>query len=55
VGQRLFLLQDGRTSDIAKAVLAHASAGSEANEAVRKLLQLSDTEAQDLLNFVRSL
>lgn len=55
VGQRLFLLHDGRTSDIAQAVVAHASAGSEANETVRKFLQLSDTEEQDLLNFLRSL
>jgi CxxC motif-containing protein (DUF1111 family) len=55
VGQRLFLLHDGRTSDISKAVLAHASAGSEANEPVRKFLRLSDTEEQDLLNFLRSL
>ena len=55
VGQRLFLLHDGRTSDIAQAVLAHASPGSEANEPIRKYLKLSDTEEQDLLNFLRSL
>ena len=35
VGQRLFFLHDGRTSDLLQAIAAHSSNGSEANGAVR--------------------
>lgn len=61
VGQRLFLLHDGRTSDLEQAILAHASpangpyAASEANQVVQNYLGLNDTQKQNLLNFVRSL
>ncbi len=55
VGQRLFFLHDGRTSDLLQAILAHASAGSEANAVISKFQALSPSQKQDLLNFLRSL
>lgn len=61
LGQRIFFLHDGRTTDLVKAILAHKSSGntsykaSEANGVVYKYNQLSDSQQQDLLNFLRSL
>jgi CxxC motif-containing protein (DUF1111 family) len=55
LGQRLFFLHDGRTSDLRLAVLAHASLGSEANGTVLRYTRLADGDQQDLLNFLRSL
>jgi CxxC motif-containing protein (DUF1111 family) len=55
LGQRLFLLHDGRTSDLREAVLAHRSPGSEANAVIERYVGLSDADEQDLLNFLRSL
>jgi CxxC motif-containing protein (DUF1111 family) len=55
LGQRLFFLHDGRTSDLIEAIEAHSSAGSEANQVIRQYNKLSPTNAQDLLNFLRSL
>jgi CxxC motif-containing protein (DUF1111 family) len=55
LGQRLFFLHDGRTSDLLQAVLAHRSEGSEANGVVTRFTRLADREQQDLLNFLRSL
>lgn len=55
IGQRLFFLHDGRTSDLLDAINQHASPGSEANEVVRRFHGLSTTEQQHLLNFLRSL
>jgi len=55
VGQRVFFLHDGRTSDLVQAIQQHASPGSEANQVVRNFLGLSAADQQDLLNFLRSL
>ncbi len=61
LGQRLFFLHDGRTSDLVQAIAAHSSQGnsqfgaSEANNVVRNYNQLSDSDKQSLLNFLRSL
>jgi len=63
VGQRLFFLHDGRTSDLMQAILAHASprncrgqfCQSEANGVIRNFESLSASQIQDLLNFLRSL
>jgi CxxC motif-containing protein (DUF1111 family) len=55
VGQRLFFLHDGRTSDLLQAIRAHEGQGSEANGVVRQLRGLSPSQVQDLLNFLRSL
>jgi hypothetical protein len=55
VGQRIFFLHDGRTSDLLTAIEAHQSTGSEANGVTRRFLALSEAQKQDLLNFLRSL
>ncbi len=55
LGQRLFFLHDGRTSDLMKAIEDHASPGSEANTVIRIFNGLTETQQQDLLNFLRSL
>jgi len=55
LGQRIFFLHDGRTSDLVQAIQAHSSQGSEANSVVNAFNTLSDSAQQDLLNFLRSL
>ncbi len=55
LGQRAFFLHDGRTKDLAQAILAHSSSGSEANMTVDVFQSLSSDDKQDLLNFLRSL
>jgi len=61
LGQRIFFLHDGRTSDLVVAIQEHRSRGnrkfkrSEANAVVGKFNRLSENEKQDLLNFLRSL
>jgi len=55
VGQRVFFLHDGRTSDLIEAIIDHANSGSEANQVVRNFASLSAADQQDLINFLRSL
>lgn len=55
IGQRVFFLHDGRTSDLVQAIQAHDSQGSEASMVVGNYRQLSQSDKQDLLNFLRSL
>jgi CxxC motif-containing protein (DUF1111 family) len=55
VGQRIFFLHDGRTSDLVEAVEDHRSYGSEANRVIESFNQLPAEEQQDIINFVRSL
>lgn len=55
LGQRIFLLHDGRTTDLAAAILAHSSNGSEANTAVTNYENLNSAHKQDLLDYLRSL
>jgi hypothetical protein len=55
LGQRIFLLHDGRTTDLREAILAHRSPGSEANAVIEKYVELPPAREQDLLNFLRSL
>jgi CxxC motif-containing protein (DUF1111 family) len=55
LGKRIFLLHDGRTSDLLKAIDQHSSTGSEANTAVLNFNSLLVSEKQDILNFLRSL
>ena len=55
LGQRVFFLHDGRTSNLITAIRAHSSQGSEANGVVANYLGLSETQKQNLLNFLRSL
>ena len=55
LGQRLFFLHDGRTSDLMRAIQAHSSSGSEANQVIRRFNSLSAAQTQEVLNFLRSL
>jgi CxxC motif-containing protein (DUF1111 family) len=55
VGQRVFFLHDGRTSNLIQAIQDHAGQGSEANQVVQNFLNLSPQDQQDLINFLRSL
>ncbi len=55
LGQRLFFLHDGRTNNLVTAIKAHQSSGSEANGVIQRFLALSETQKQDILNFLRSL
>ncbi len=55
VGQRIFFLHDGRTSNLLTAIRAHASSGSEASQVVANFNSLSAASQQDVLNFLRSL
>jgi CxxC motif-containing protein (DUF1111 family) len=55
LGQRIFLLHDGRTTNLITAIEDHASHGSEASTVVGNFNNLSSTQQQDLLDFLRSL
>jgi CxxC motif-containing protein (DUF1111 family) len=55
VGQRVFFLHDGRTSNLVDAIKFHKSPGSEANKVVERFNRLSSSEKQDVINFMRSL
>jgi CxxC motif-containing protein (DUF1111 family) len=55
VGQRPFLLHDGRTSDLVKAIAAHKSRGSEANGVIERFDRLPREQQQDIVNFLRAL
>jgi CxxC motif-containing protein (DUF1111 family) len=55
LGQRIFLLHDGRTTNLITAIEAHASNGSEATTVVENFLNLSATQQQEVLDFLRSL
>ena len=61
LGQRLFFLHDGRTSDLREAIQAHRSGSfftfnaSEANGVIKNFNALQDNQKQDVLNFLRSL
>jgi len=55
LGQRIFFLHDGRTSDLVNAIQQHASSGSEANAVIHNFNNLTPQQKLDLLNFLRSL
>ena len=61
VGQRIFFLHDGRTSDLVDAIHQHSSPAtekypaSEANRVVRRFDHLSASDQQAILDFLRSL
>jgi CxxC motif-containing protein (DUF1111 family) len=55
VGQRIFFLHDGRTTNLVEAIRAHRSRGSEANRVIHNFNRLSTQEQQDIINFLRSL
>jgi CxxC motif-containing protein (DUF1111 family) len=55
VGQRIFFLHDGRTTNLLTAIEDHASSGSEANSVVENFNNLSAAQQQEILDFLRSL
>ena len=55
VGQRIFFLHDGRTSNLLEAIRQHQSDGSEASLVVSRFYTLGPAYQQDILNFLRSL
>lgn len=55
LGQRIFLLHDGRTTDLLEAIRQHASPGSEANQVIDNFNALTSVQQQNLLDFLRSL
>jgi CxxC motif-containing protein (DUF1111 family) len=61
VGQRIFFLHDGRTSDLMQAIQSHFSKSgliypaSEANAVINNFNALPAQSQQDVLNFLRSL
>jgi CxxC motif-containing protein (DUF1111 family) len=55
LGQRVFFLHDGRTSNLVQAILDHESQGSESNRVVENFEQLSLQDKTSLLVFLRSL
>ena len=55
LGQRIFLLHDGRTSNLITAIQDHASHGSEATTVEQQFFELNSTQQQQILDFLRSL
>jgi CxxC motif-containing protein (DUF1111 family) len=61
LGQRLFFLHDGRTSDLLRAIMDHFNSGnfqyppSSANGVIFNFMFLSVSDKQAILNFLRSL
>jgi len=55
VGQPIFFLHDGRTTNLVEAIRDHLSDGSEANEVIKRFNRLSTQEQQDVIDFLRSL
>jgi CxxC motif-containing protein (DUF1111 family) len=55
LGQRIFLLHDGRTTDLNAAIQAHQGNGSEATTVEENFDNLSRTQQQEILDFLRSL
>jgi len=55
VGQRVFFLHDGRTSNLVEAIRAHDSKGSEANRVIHQFNRLSVQKQQEIIDFLRSL
>jgi CxxC motif-containing protein (DUF1111 family) len=55
LGQRIYFLHDGRTTDLLQAIQEHSSDGSEAIRSIGAFNALSPSDKQDILNFLRSL
>ncbi|HKM83109.1 MAG TPA: di-heme oxidoredictase family protein [Candidatus Acidoferrum sp.] len=54
VGQRVFFLHDGRTTNLVEAIRDHRSQGSEANKVIEHFNKLK-AQQQELIDFLRSL
>jgi len=55
LGQRIFFLHDGRTSDLVEAIRAHRSKGSEADKVIEHFNKLKAREQQEIIDFLRAL
>jgi CxxC motif-containing protein (DUF1111 family) len=55
VGQRIFFLHDGRTTDLMVAIQQHSSSGSEASTVISNFNALSVSDQQALLDYLRAL
>jgi len=55
VGQRVFFLHDGRTTNLVQAIRDHQSLGSEANKVIQHFNRLTTQQQQELIDFLRSL
>jgi CxxC motif-containing protein (DUF1111 family) len=55
LGDRIFLLHDGRTKDLLQAIQFHDSPGSEAHQVILNFQNLTASQKQDILRFLRSL
>jgi CxxC motif-containing protein (DUF1111 family) len=55
LGDRLFFLHGGRSTDLIDAIRQHDSPGSEAHQVIGNFNALTSDQQQDLLNFLRSL
>jgi CxxC motif-containing protein (DUF1111 family) len=55
VGQRVFFLHDGRTTNLVEAIGDHKSKGSEASRVIEHFNKLSTPEQQEIIDFLRSL
>jgi len=55
VGQRVFFLHDGRTSNLVDAIRDHKSHGSEANRVIEHFNKLNVQKQQEIIDFLRSL
>ena len=55
LGQRIFFLHDGRTSNLLTAIADHRGNGSEATQVAENFASLSAGQQQEILNFLRSL
>ncbi len=55
LGQRIFFLHDGRSSNLVDAIMQHGGRGSEADVVVQQFNRLPPNQKQDLINFLRSL
>jgi len=55
VGQRVFFLHDGRTTNLLEAIRDHQSFGSEANKVIEHFNKLTTQEQQEVIDFLRSL
>ncbi len=55
LGQRVFFLHDGRTTNLLEAIHDHESPGSEANKVIQNFKRLTVREQQEVIDFLRSL
>ncbi|HEY1660254.1 MAG TPA: di-heme oxidoredictase family protein [Candidatus Sulfotelmatobacter sp.] len=55
LGQRIFLMHDGRTTNLVTAIEDHRSSQSEATSVIGNYNKLTPAQQQDLLDFLRSL